>query len=61
MLFPRVLIWMLDLVILYNDARKIYTVKDALGIDRLTTETYDKDNLFVAFSLDFKLWNKKSE
>lgn len=46
---------------MYNDARKIYDVTDALGFSHVTTESYDKDNLFVAFGLDFKLWNKKSE
>lgn len=44
----------------YNDARKIYTVEDALGINHTTTEQYDKDNLFVSFGLDFK-FGKKSE
>lgn len=45
----------------YNDARKIYDLSNSLGQTITTTESYDKDNLFVAFGLDFKLWNKKSE
>lgn len=44
----------------YNDARKIYTVTDALGINHETKEEYDKDNLFVSFGLDFK-FGKQSE
>jgi len=46
---------------LYNDARKIYVVTDALGDDHTTVEEYDKDNLFVSFGLDFNFWGKKSE
>jgi len=38
----------------YNDARKIYEVQDPLGEIHATTEEHDKDNLFVAFGLDFK-------
>ncbi|HAF29810.1 MAG TPA: hypothetical protein DCG75_12260 [Bacteroidales bacterium] len=45
----------------YNDARKIYDYNNKLGQTVVVTEEYDKDNLFVAFGLDFKLWNKKSE
>jgi long-subunit fatty acid transport protein len=45
----------------YNDAQKIYNITNSLGQTITTTESYDKDNLFVAFGLDFKLWNKKSE
>jgi|GEM_PF-54595 len=44
----------------YNDARKIYEVQDPLGEIHVTTEEYDKDNLFVAFGLDFK-FGKKSD
>jgi len=45
----------------YNDAQKIYVVTDALGVDHTTTETYDKDNLFVSFGLDFKLFGKNTD
>ncbi|PLX10236.1 MAG: hypothetical protein C0597_17165 [Marinilabiliales bacterium] len=45
----------------YNDLRKVYTATDQLGNSFQTTESYDKDNLFIAFSLDFSLWGKKSE
>jgi len=45
----------------YNDARKIYDATDALGISHTTIETYDKDNLFVSFGLDFKLGGNKTE
>ena len=45
----------------YNDARKIYEVTDITGTTYTTTEEYDKDNLFIAFGLDFKLGSKKSE
>lgn len=45
----------------YNDARKIYDYTNMLGQSITVTEEYDKDNLFIAFGLDFKLWNKKSE
>jgi len=44
----------------YNDARKIYEVQDPSGQMQVTTEEYDKDNLFVAFGLDFK-FGEKSE
>jgi long-subunit fatty acid transport protein len=46
---------------MYNDAQKIYAVTDALGVAHTTTETYDKDNLFVSFGLDFKLFGKDSD
>lgn len=45
----------------YIEARKIYAATDALGMTYTTTETYDKDNLFLSFGLDFKLGKKKSE
>lgn len=45
---------------LYNDARKIYNVTDAFGVQHTTVEEYDKDNLFIAVGLNFKL-SKKSE
>ncbi|HRW61918.1 MAG TPA: outer membrane protein transport protein [Bacteroidales bacterium] len=45
----------------YNDARKIYDATDALGFSHTTIETYDKDNLFVSFGLDFKLGGNKTE
>jgi long-subunit fatty acid transport protein len=46
---------------MYNDARKIYNVTDALGVSHTTTEEYDKDNLFVSFGLDFKLFGKNAD
>jgi long-subunit fatty acid transport protein len=46
---------------MYNDARKIYSVTDALGDSHTTVEEYDKDNLFLSFGLDFNFWGKKSE
>ncbi|MFC2151537.1 OmpP1/FadL family transporter [Bacteroidota bacterium] len=45
----------------YNDAQKIYDYSNKLGQTITTTEQYDKDNLFIAFGLDFSLWGKKSE
>lgn len=45
----------------YNDMRKVYDATDQLGQSFQTIETYDKDNLFVALSLDFSLWGKSSE
>jgi len=45
---------------IYNDARKIYSATDALGQSFTTTETYDKDNLFIAVGLDFN-FGRKSE
>ena len=46
---------------MYNDAQKIYDITDALGVSHTTTETYDKDNLFVSFGLDFKLFGKNAD
>ncbi len=46
----------------YNDMRKVYMAEDQLGNPTFeVVEGYDKDNLFIAFSLDFSLWGKKSE
>ncbi len=47
---------------LYNDMRKVYQAEDQLGNPTFQViEGYDKDNFFLAFSLDFSLWGKKSE
>ncbi|MFC2103788.1 OmpP1/FadL family transporter [Bacteroidota bacterium] len=45
----------------YNDAQKTYIVNDAYGVPHETVEQYDKDNLFISFGLDFKLFGKKAE
>jgi long-subunit fatty acid transport protein len=45
----------------YNDAQKIYDINNQLGQTITTTETYDKNNLFIGLGLDFKLGGKKSE
>ena len=41
---------------MYQEARNIYSVN---GLT--TIETYDKDNIFIALGLDFKLGGKKSD